>query len=121
MPRNFSKKSPNKTRKSWFCALNRNSARACLLLGVLLFLCPTDRSISRAESAPEWLVTAGKADLAHFGDGSAAVILGEWTDFTVDASGTFVMTERRGMRVVELRSADGFLNAVGQENNAGKV
>jgi hypothetical protein len=92
-----------------------------LFLGGLLFLCPTDRSISRAESAPEWLVTAGKADLAHFGDGSAAVILGEWTDFTVDATGKFVMTERRAMRVLNRRSADRFLNAEGQENNAGKV
>ena len=82
---------------------------------------PTDRSISRAESAPDWLVSAGKADLAHFGDGSAAVILGEWTDFTVDATGKYVMTERRAMRVLNRRSADRFLDAEGQENNAGKV
>ena len=87
----------------------------------MLFLCPSDRSISRADSAPEWLTAAGKADLAHFGDGSAAVILGEWTDFTVDATGKFVMTERRAMRVLHRRSADRYLDAVGYENNAGKV
>jgi len=71
--------------------------------------------------APDWLVAAGKVDLAHFGDGSAAVILGEWTDFTVDATGKFVMTERRAMRVLNRRSADRYLDAEGQENNAGKV
>ncbi len=94
---------------------------SCVLLGLLLLFCPSDRSISRAESAPDWLVAAGKADLAHFGDGSAAVILGEWTDFTVDATGKFVMTERRAMRVLNRRSADRYLDAEGQENNAGKV
>lgn len=114
------KKSPNRTRKSWFCARNSYVGLACLLTGLLL-LCPTDRSISRAESAPDWLVTAGKVDLAHFGDGSSAVILGEWTDFTVDATGKFVMTERRAMRVLNRRSAERFLNAEGHENNAGKV
>jgi hypothetical protein len=94
---------------------------SCVLLGLLLLFCPTDRSISRAESAPDWLVAAGKVDLAHFGDGSAAVILGEWTDFTVDATGKFVMTERRAMRVLNRRSADRYLEAEGQENNSGKV
>lgn len=93
----------------------------CVLLGLLLMFCPTDRSISCAESTPDWLVAAGKVDLAHFGDGSAAVILGEWTDFTVDATGKFVMTERRAMRVLNRRSADRYLDAEGQENNAGKV
>ncbi|HTC64921.1 MAG TPA: DUF3858 domain-containing protein [Candidatus Saccharimonadales bacterium] len=93
----------------------------CVVLGLLLLFCPSDRSIGSAESAPDWLVAAGKADLAHFGDGSAAVILGEWTDFTVDATGKFVMTERRAMRVLNRRSADRYLDAEGQENNAGKV
>ncbi|HEX3377656.1 MAG TPA: transglutaminase domain-containing protein [Candidatus Acidoferrales bacterium] len=97
------------------------AAGCCVLLGLLLLFCPSDRSISRAESAPDWLVTAGKVDLAHFGDGSAAVILGEWTDFTVDATGKFVMTERRAMRVLNRRSADRYLEAEGQENNSGKV
>lgn len=90
-------------------------------MGSLLFLCPTDGSISQAESAPDWLIAAGKVDLAHFGDGSPAVILGEWTDFTVDATGKFVMTERRAMRVLNRHSADRYLDAIGQENNAGKV
>jgi hypothetical protein len=97
------------------------STAGCVLLGLLVLFCPTDLSISHAESAPDWLVAAGKLDLAHFGDGSAAVILGEWTDFTVDATGKFVMTERRAMRVLNRRSADRYLEAEGQENNAGKV
>ena len=112
---------PNKTRKSWYSRGSSLALGAFLLLGFLLILCPTDHSISRAESAPEWLMAAGRADLAHFGDGSAAVILGEWTDFSVDATGKFVKTERRAMRVLNRRSADRFLDAVGQENNAGKV
>jgi hypothetical protein len=114
-------KSPNKTRKSSSFAGSKFTAGSCLLLGLMLFLCPSDRSISRADSAPDWLTAAGRADLAHFGDGSAAVILGEWTDFTVDATGKFVMTERRAMRVLNRRSADRYLDAVGYENNAGKV
>jgi hypothetical protein len=121
MPRNFSMKSPNKTRKSWSCRGSKPAFGACLLLGLLLVLCPTDHSISQAESAPDWLTAAGRADLAHFGDGSAAVILGDWTDFSVDATGKFVKTERRAMRVLNRRSADRFLDVVGQENNADKV
>src|SRR6185437_3450571 len=115
MPRNFSSKSPNKTRRLWSSVRSNFAAAGCVLLGMLLLFCPTDRSISRAESAPDWLVAAGKADLAHFGDGSAAVVLGEWTDFTVDATGKFVMTERRAMRVLNRRSADRYLDAEGQE------
>jgi len=87
----------------------------------MLFLCPSDRSISRADSAPDWLRAAGRSDLAHFGDGSAAVILGQWTDFTVEATGKFIMTERRAMRVLNRRSADPYLNAVGSKNNDSKV
>jgi hypothetical protein len=97
------------------------SFRACLLLGSILLLCPTDRSILCADSAPEWLTSAGRTDLGHFGDGSAAVVLGVWTDFTVDATGKFVMTERRAMRVLNRRSAEPYLDAAGQENSLGKV
>src|ERR1700722_9881735 len=121
MPRNFSRKLPNKTRRLSSSVRSKLATTGCVLLGLLLLFCPTDRSISHAESAPDWLVAAGKVDLAHFGDGSAAVILGEWTDFTVDATGKFMMTERRAMRVLNRRSADRYLDAKGQENNAGKV
>jgi hypothetical protein len=96
-------------------------AGAWLLLGLLVLLCPADQSFIQAESAPEWLTAAGRVDLAHFGDGSAAVILGEWTDFSVDATGRFLSTERSVMRVLNRRAADPYLQAVGFENNDMKV
>ena len=74
-----------------------------------------------ADSVPDWLAAAGRVDLGHFGDGSAAVVVGEWTDFTVDATGKFVMTERRALRVLNRRSAEQYLNAIGNENNDTKV
>ena len=70
-------------------ASSKFAAGACLLLGAVILLCPSDRAISRADSAPEWLSAAGRADLGDFGKGSAAVILGNWTDFNVDATGEF--------------------------------
>ncbi len=70
---------------------------------------------------PDWLAAASHADLGHFGDGSAAVIVGEWNDFTVDASGKFVMTERRAIRVLNWRAAEPFITAEGYENNDSKV
>jgi hypothetical protein len=87
----------------------------------MLFLCPTDRSVSRADSAPDWLSAAGRTDLGHFGDGSAAVILSSWTEFNVDASGKFIRTERSAMRVLNRRAAERYLQAVGFENNDRKV
>jgi hypothetical protein len=113
--------SPKTTRKSSFCGNSRFPAAACLLLGVIVLVCPTDRSISRAESVPDWLATANHVDLGHLGDGAAAVIVGEWNDFTVDATGKFVSTERRAIRVLNRRSADRYLKAVGYENNDTKV
>jgi hypothetical protein len=86
-----------------------------------LFLCLGGHSIRGADSAPDWLSAAGRVDLGHFGDGSAAVIVGQWTDFTVDATGKFVMTERRALRVLNRRSAEPYLDAVGFENNDTKV
>jgi hypothetical protein len=84
-------------------------------------MCSSDRSISRADSAPEWLMSAGRADIGQFGQGSAAVILGEWTDFSVDATGKFVRTERAAIRVMNRRAAERFLQAVGYENSSTKV
>ncbi len=66
-------------------------------------------------------MAAGRADLAHFGDGSAAVILGSWTDFSVDVTGKFTQTERSAIRVMNRRAADRYLQAVGYENNDTKV
>lgn len=113
--------SPNKIRKLSSSGVNKIAAGACLCLGAIILLWPGDKSISRAESAPDWLAAAGRLDLGHFGDGSGAVILSDWTDFNVDATGRFVQTERRAMRVLNRRSADRFLEAVGQENNDTKV
>ncbi len=112
---------PSKTRKSSSSASSKFAACACLLLGPALLFCPTDRSISRADSAPEWLAAAGRADLGDFGKGSAAVILGNWTDFSVDATGKFVQTERSALRVLNRRAAEPYLQAVGLENNDRKV
>jgi hypothetical protein len=86
-----------------------------------LFLCLGGSAISGADSVPDWLSAAGRVDLGHFGDGSAAVVIGEWTDFTVDATGKFVMTERRALRVLNRRSAEPYLDAVGSENSDTKV
>jgi hypothetical protein len=94
---------------------------ALLLLGLTTLRCPADKSITRAEAAPEWLMAAGRSDLGHFGDGSAAVILGEWTDFSVDATGKFLQTERSAIRVLNRRAAERYLQAVGFENNDRKV
>jgi hypothetical protein len=43
-------------------------------------------------------------------------VVGEWVDFSVDANGKFVSTERRAIRVLNLRSAERYLRAVGYEN-----
>jgi hypothetical protein len=79
----------------------------------MLTLCLRNQSISRADSVPDWLAAAGRSELGTFGNGSAAVVVGEWTDFTVDATGKFVMTERRALRVLNRRAAERFLDAVG--------
>jgi hypothetical protein len=110
----------SKTRNSSFSANTNLAACACLFLGALL-VCFGDGSIARADSVPDWLAAAGRVDLNHFGDGSAAVVVGKWTDFTVDATGKFVLTERIAMRVLNRRSAEPYLNAVGAENNDTKV
>ena len=111
---------PKTIRKLSFSGKNRLAVLARLFLGAVL-LCLGGHSISRADSAPDWLAAAGRVDLGHFGDGSAAVVVGEWTDFTVDAAGKFVLTERRALRVLNRRSAERYLDAVGYENNDSKV
>ena len=113
--------SPNTTRKLSYSGNSKLSAAVCLFLGTLLLVCPTDKSISRADSLPEWLATANRVNLGHFGDGAAAVIVGDRKDFTVDATGKFVLTARRAIRVLNRRSAERFLRAVGYENNDTKV
>jgi hypothetical protein len=108
------------TRKSSFSSSSRRATFA-RLSACLFGLCLAAYSVSRAESAPDWLTSAGRADLAGFGNGSAAVVLGQWTEFTVDASGKFVKTERRALRVLNRKAAEPYLDAMGEENSDQKV
>ncbi len=104
-------------RKSFFYASNR-AIRANLLLGAALLCGSWFSGSARAasSSAPDWLMAAKQADVGHLGDGSAAVIVGQWSDFNVDATGKFVETERRAIRVLNFRAAAKFLRAEGWEN-----
>src|SRR5258706_14001845 len=109
---------PKRTRTSWFIVGSKSAAAAWgCLLGLILLLCGHPGAVSRADSAPDWLVAANRVDLNHFGDGSAAVVVEQWDDFTVDASGKFVSIERKALRVLNRRSADRYLTAAGFENN----
>jgi hypothetical protein len=114
---------PRTIRKSWSSVATKFSAAACacILLGAILFLWATPVSISRADSVPDWLAAANRLDLNHFGDGSAAVIVEQWNDFIVDATGNFVSTERKALRVLDRRSADRYLTAAGYENKDSSV
>ena len=114
-------RSPRTTRKLSCSRASKIPVVACLILGAIVLFCPADRTISRADSVPDWLATANRVSLGHFGDGAAAVIVGNWQDFNVDGSGKFVQTQRRAMRVLNRRSAERFLSAVGYENNDTKV
>jgi hypothetical protein len=111
--------SPNRTRKLSFWASTKGAA--LLLPCGLLLACLASWPVSRAESVPEWLAAAGRADIGHLGDSSAAVVVSSWTDFAVDASGRFKQVERVAMRVLNRRSAEPYLQAVGFENNESKV
>jgi uncharacterized protein DUF3857/transglutaminase superfamily protein len=108
------------TRKWSFFKRSRLAAFAGLLLACL-WLGLADRTASGAESIPDWLAAASHTDIGAFGHGSAAVVVSDWTDFTVDASGKFVMTERRTLRVLNRRAADPYLGAEGEENSDRKV
>jgi Domain of Unknown Function with PDB structure (DUF3857)/Transglutaminase-like superfamily/Domain of Unknown Function with PDB structure (DUF3858) len=109
------------TRKSSFSGGRRLLAVAGPLLGLLLVLCLASPSAVPAASAPDWLSAANHVDLGHFGDGSAAVLVGEWTDFSVDVTGKYTLTERRAIRVLHVKPAQRYLTAVGYENNDSKV
>jgi hypothetical protein len=121
MPKNSLTILRNRIKKPSFSANSGLAAGAFCLLALTLAVCPAELSVVRADSAPDWLTAAGRADLGHFGGGSAAVILANRTDFVVDSSGKFVETERVAMRVLNRRSADRYLAAVGEENNETKV
>jgi Domain of Unknown Function with PDB structure (DUF3857)/Transglutaminase-like superfamily len=116
-------RSPKTIRKSWFSARSKFSAAvwACLFLGAILLLGWFPGPVSHADSVPNWLAAANRVDLNHFGDGSAAVVVKQWDDFTVDASGKFVSIERKALRVLSRRAADRYLTAAGYENNDSSV
>ena len=109
------------TRKLSFFGGSRHLAAAGLLLGLILVWPMADRSAVQAGSVPDWLSAANRVDLGHFGDGSAAVIVGQWREFSVDATGKFTFTERCAIRVLNRKSAERYLNAEGFENNDTKV
>ena len=111
---------PKTIRKSSFSGSSSLAGFAGLLLAALL-VCFEGPSSSQADSVPDWLSAAGRADRGHFGDGSAAVVLGQWTEFTVDATGKFIMTERRAMRILNRRAAEPYLGITGTENTNQKV
>jgi len=105
-------------RKSSSSASSRRAILAGALLGGLAIICAgaSVGPLVRAASVPDWLATARQVDLAHFGDGSAAVIVAASTDFSVDATGKFQSTERRAIRVLNVKAAEPYLRAIGYEN-----
>jgi hypothetical protein len=105
------------TRKSSCSANSRIAIRVGILAGLTLLVCAGPGPVGHAASAPDWLAAARQVDTGTLGAGSPAVVLGEWTDFNVDATGKFVETERRALRIVNLRLAGPYLRAVGYENS----
>ena len=107
-------------RKLSFFERSNLAVSARLILAALL-LCLGGGALRGADSVPDWLSAASRVDLGPFGNGSAAVIVGKWTDFSVDATGKYSLTERTALRVLNRRSAERYLTAVGPENNDSKV
>jgi hypothetical protein len=95
-----------------------NWARAVPIAALcLLSLCSIGGStVWAAPAAPAWLLDASRVDLGRLGEGVPAVIVGDWRDFSVDATGKFLMTERCAIRVLTVRSATKYLEAGGVEN-----
>jgi hypothetical protein len=91
------------------------------LVAVILLFWALPGSVLRGASVPDWLAAANRVDLGHFGAGSAAVVVEQWTDFTVDATGKFTSIERRAIRVLDRRSAEPYLRASGFENGDSSV
>src|SRR5712691_5776932 len=112
--------SRKRTRKSSFSAGSDVFVCAVTVLSAALIFCAAT-SVCRADSAPEWLAAANHVDLGHFGEGSAAVVVQQLNEFTVDATGKFVWTYRRAIRVLNRRAAEPFLTATGFENNESSV
>ena len=107
-------------KKSSFSADTKSVRRACWVVTAILVLCAA-AAICRADSAPDWLTVANREGLGRFGAGSAAVVVQQSSDFTVDATGRFVATERRAIRVLNRRAAEPYLRVVGIENKDSSV
>lgn len=107
-------------RKLSFYAGSRRRLRVAWSLGALVLVCAFTPAAQGA-SAPDWLQAASKVDLGQFGSGSAAVVVAQWTDFTVDGTGKFAETERRAIRVLNRQAADRYLRAYGEESSDYKV
>src|ERR1700693_622930 len=120
MRKNSLMRLPKMIRKLSFFESSKLAVSARLILAALL-LCLGGGALRGADSVPDWLSAAGRVDLGRFGNGSAAVIVGKWTDFSVDATGKYSLTERTALRVLNRRSAERYLTAVGPENNDSKV
>jgi hypothetical protein len=71
---------PNMTGKLSFCSNSRLWA-AGLYMAVTVFVRLGDRRVSHADSVPAWLIKASQVDLGHFGEGTAAIIVGDWKDW----------------------------------------
>src|SRR5690348_16766218 len=112
---------PSMIRKSLFCAGSKRKRCGACWFGACMMVCAALASVAHAANAPEWLRAASKVDLGQFASGSAAVVVVQSTDFTVDAAGKFVQTERRAIRVLNRQAADGYLRAYGEESSDVKV
>jgi hypothetical protein len=109
------------TRNLSFSADSEFSAWRCLPFAAALFLCAVTSMVCRADAVPDWLAAANRIVLGHFGEGSAAVVVDQSKDFTVDATGKFILTERRAIRVLDRRSAEPYLRVAGLEDSNSSV
>jgi Domain of Unknown Function with PDB structure (DUF3857) len=103
-------------RKSSCSGSSRQRRVGLLLRGAVLLLVAGAGPTGKAASLPDWLAAAKQVDIGQFGAGSAAVVVGQWTDFSVDATGKFLWTERCALRVLDLRAAERYLRVIGYEN-----
>jgi hypothetical protein len=91
-------------------------------LGALALVCSAIAPMAAlGANAPDWLQAASKVDIGQLASGSAAVVVAQSTDFTVDGTGKFVQRERRAIRVLNRQAADPYLRAYGEESVDFKV
>src|SRR3954469_6851612 len=107
---------PSMIRKLLSFAIKNCAFLAVVSQTILLLLATNFGLTAQAASLPSWLAAAKQVDVGQLGNGSAAVVIGQWTDFSVDATGKFTWTERRALRVLDLRAAERYLKVVGYEN-----